>query len=107
MITWVLNKLIGSHNERALRRLKLVVEQINALEPQMQALQDSELKTKGRELKERLQQRIKELGEGLTPEGKVPLSPEEGGEGAGGADEDAVKAERKRRLRIKERALRT
>ena len=100
MFNWVLNKIIGSVNERLVRGLKPVVDRINALGPQMQALNDLELKAKYQELKERLHQRIKEMGGGLTSEGKLPQEAQ-----IEEANEDAIKAERKRRLKIEEKAM--
>ena len=45
---------IFNSNERELRKMWRVVNEINALEPQMQALSDDELRAKTGELKERL-----------------------------------------------------
>ncbi|GAB4569758.1 MAG: preprotein translocase subunit SecA [Anaerolineae bacterium] len=54
----MLNKLVktvfGDPNERELNRHREVVEQINALEPQMQALSDAELRAKTDEFRARL-----------------------------------------------------
>ena len=38
MIGSIIKKIVGSKNERELKRLQPLVEQINALEPRMQAL---------------------------------------------------------------------
>ncbi len=54
MIGNVLKKVFGSKNERELNRLKPVVEQINALEPEMQALSDDQLRAKTQALRERI-----------------------------------------------------
>jgi len=54
MIGNVLKKVFGSKNERELNKLKPVVEQINALEPEMQALSDDQLRAKTQALKERI-----------------------------------------------------
>jgi preprotein translocase subunit SecA len=101
MLTWVFNKIIGSQNERFLRRLKPIVEEINRLEPAMKALRDSELKTQSMALKETLHKQIEAKGGGLTPDGKLPPDVME----MVGEDEDAMKAERKRRLKIEEQAM--
>ncbi|MCP4365509.1 MAG: preprotein translocase subunit SecA, partial [Planctomycetes bacterium] len=53
-ITEGINKIFGSANERALAELWPIVEQINALEPEIKALSDDQLKAKTTELKERL-----------------------------------------------------
>jgi preprotein translocase subunit SecA len=55
MITQVLAKIIGTKNERELKRLKPIVEKINSLEPEIQKLSDAELSRKTIEFKERLE----------------------------------------------------
>jgi len=54
MITGLITKIIGSRNDRYLKKLRKVVDEINKLEPQMQALSDAELKAKTAEFKERV-----------------------------------------------------
>ena len=54
MLSKLLTKVIGSRNDRTLRRLRKIVDQINKLEPQFQSLQDEELKAKTIEYRERL-----------------------------------------------------
>lgn len=56
MITHLITKIIGTKNERELRKLKPIVERINSLEPVMQKLSDAELASKTVEFKERLSQ---------------------------------------------------
>lgn len=56
LITNLLRKVFGSRNERTLKRLRKIVEIINAKEPSIQALSDDELKAKTTEFKARLQQ---------------------------------------------------
>lgn len=53
MISFV-GKIFGNRNERILRRMQTTVQQINALEPQMQALSDEALRGKTAEFKARL-----------------------------------------------------
>ncbi len=60
MIVNVLKKVFGSKNEREISKLRPVVEQVNALEPQMQALSDHELQAKTQVFRQRIDQ-----GEGL------------------------------------------
>ena len=60
MVSGILKKLFGTKNEREIKRLWPLVEQINSLEPQTAALADSQLKDKTAEFKKRL-----ELGETL------------------------------------------
>ncbi|MGF1908920.1 preprotein translocase subunit SecA [Vibrio kasasachensis] len=56
MITKLLTKVIGSRNDRTLRRLKKIVKEINNYEPTFEALSDEELKTKTVEFRQRLEQ---------------------------------------------------
>ncbi len=53
MITTLLQKVFGSRNERLVKKYAVVVQSINALEPQMQALSDPELAAKTTEFKQR------------------------------------------------------
>ncbi|MBN1571678.1 MAG: preprotein translocase subunit SecA [Deltaproteobacteria bacterium] len=50
----VLKKIIGSKNEREIRRMLPIVEAINALEPEMMKLSDMDLRAKTEEFKKRL-----------------------------------------------------
>ncbi len=54
MVTNLLTKVFGSKNERELKKIKPLVEKINALEPQMQSMTDEALKAQTLILKERL-----------------------------------------------------
>ncbi len=54
MVSKLLSKVFGSRNERLLKRMNKVVAQINALEPQIQALSDEELRAKTDEFRQRL-----------------------------------------------------
>ena len=51
----LLEKVFGSYSEREIKRLKPIVDAIDALEPKMQALSDEELRAKTDEFRERLQ----------------------------------------------------
>ncbi len=51
MITDTLKKLFGSRNERLLKTYRKTVNQINALEPTIQALSDEALRAKTAEFK--------------------------------------------------------
>ncbi|ELE6588655.1 preprotein translocase subunit SecA [Vibrio alginolyticus] len=55
MITKLLTKVIGSRNDRTLRRLRKIVKEINNYEPTFEALSDEELKAKTVEFRERLE----------------------------------------------------
>ena len=50
-----LGKLFGSHTDRELKRISPIVDKIEALEPQFQALSDEELRAKTEEFKQRYQ----------------------------------------------------
>ncbi|MEO7431557.1 MAG: preprotein translocase subunit SecA [Dokdonella sp.] len=54
MLNSFLTRIFGSRNERVLRQLGKSVAQINALEPQCQALSDDQLKAKTVEFRQRL-----------------------------------------------------
>ena len=54
MLLKLLTKVFGSRNERVLKMMRKRVERINALEPQMEALTDEELKAKTTEFKQRI-----------------------------------------------------
>ena len=54
IINNVLSKMVGSHNERLIKKYKGLVEKINSLESEFQGLEDSELSLKTTELKERV-----------------------------------------------------
>lgn len=56
MLSKLLTKIIGSRNDRTLRRMRKIVDQINKLEPQFESLQDEELKAKTAEFRARLEQ---------------------------------------------------
>ena len=50
----ILDKIIGTHSQRELRRISPIVDAIEALRPTMQALSDEELRAKTDEFKKRL-----------------------------------------------------
>ncbi|WP_299664031.1 preprotein translocase subunit SecA [uncultured Psychromonas sp.] len=54
MITSLITKIIGSRNDRYLKNLRKVVNEINKLEPEIKALSEEELKAKTAYFKERL-----------------------------------------------------
>ena len=56
MVLNLLTKVFGSQNERELKRLQPIVDQINALEPAFQALSDEELKAQTAVFKQRIEQ---------------------------------------------------
>jgi preprotein translocase subunit SecA len=54
LVDTILAKVIGTANDRELKRLNPLVAEINALEPQIQPLTDEELKNKTAEFRQRL-----------------------------------------------------
>ncbi|KAA0011388.1 preprotein translocase subunit SecA [Billgrantia pellis] len=54
MINTLLRKVVGSKNDREVKRMQRQVAQINALEPQFEALDDAALKARTEEFRERL-----------------------------------------------------
>ncbi len=54
MITRLISKIIGTANERTLKRLAPIVDQINTFEPAVSALSDEQLGAKTNEFRERL-----------------------------------------------------
>ncbi len=50
----ILDKIIGTHSERELKRIRATVDSIEAMQSQMQALSDEELRAKTTEFKKRL-----------------------------------------------------
>jgi preprotein translocase subunit SecA len=73
LINKALAKVFGTSNDRTLKRMAPVVAQINALEPQMEALTDEQLKAKTAEFRERIAKRL----EGLTDEDSVKAAERE------------------------------
>ncbi|MGV3626834.1 MAG: preprotein translocase subunit SecA, partial [Betaproteobacteria bacterium] len=66
MITGLFKKVFGSRNERLLKQYRRIVRSINALEPQMTALSDDELRAKTAAFRERVNNAI---GSRETPPG--------------------------------------
>ena len=59
MIGKALAKVFGTQNERDIKRMRPQVEQINALEPEMQQLSDEQLRAKTDELRARIKERVR------------------------------------------------
>ena len=51
---WLINKIVGSKNQRELKKLGVIVNKINELEAEYQSLSDDQLKSKTSEWKEKL-----------------------------------------------------
>jgi preprotein translocase subunit SecA len=56
MLNHIISRLFGNRNQRVLRRMWKIVDQINALEPEMAALSDAELQAKTQTFKHRIAQ---------------------------------------------------
>ena len=54
MVTTLLTKLFGSSNDRILKKIQPIIDQINDFEPQIQALSDTQIGEKTTEFKDRL-----------------------------------------------------
>ena len=52
----LMDKIFGTHSQHELKRIYPIVDRIEALEPEMKALSDAELKDTTREFKERLKE---------------------------------------------------
>ncbi|MBI3996609.1 MAG: preprotein translocase subunit SecA [Candidatus Omnitrophica bacterium] len=58
MVNWIVQKVIGTHHERARKRLWPTVERINRLEPEIQKLSDAQLRAKTDEFRVRLREQL-------------------------------------------------
>src|SRR4029078_1501447 len=54
----LLTKVFGSSNQRYLKSIQPIVEQINALEPEIKKLTDEQMRARTAEFKEQLQQGV-------------------------------------------------
>src|SRR4030043_1013703 len=54
MIGTVIKKIVGSKNERGVKRIRPMIQRINVLEPQVRPLTDDQLRAKTSALKERI-----------------------------------------------------
>ncbi len=63
MINTVIAKVFGTKNEREVKRLMPVVQQINAMEPEMKALSDAELRGKTDQFRQRIQERLARIAD--------------------------------------------
>ncbi|MGZ4826481.1 MAG: preprotein translocase subunit SecA, partial [Terriglobales bacterium] len=61
MFNAIAAKIFGTKNEREVKRLLPSVDQINALEPQVQALTDAQWRAKTDEFRRRLAERVKDI----------------------------------------------
>src|ERR1043166_3724174 len=56
----VLTKVFGSSNERFLKSIRPIIEQINAFEPEIEKLSDDQLREKTAHFKARIQDAVKD-----------------------------------------------
>ena len=56
----LIKKIVGTKNEREIRRIQPLVEKINALEPQYEKLANAELRAKTDEFKKRTRPRLRQ-----------------------------------------------
>jgi len=77
MLQSLLTKIIGSKNQRELKRLSTFVERINALEPQMSRLTDAELRAKTDKFKQIYQEKMQQMkaAEGIDDQRVAQLNP--------------------------------
>ena len=73
----ILDKIFGTKNEREIKRMQPVVEQISALEPQMKALTDDQLRAQTEEFRRRIKDRTATLAGEAAPPKKEGAEPEE------------------------------
>jgi preprotein translocase subunit SecA len=59
MFKWIINKIFGTSDERALKKLRPLVAAVNDIESRLQGLTDSQLQAKTAEFKEKLSQGAK------------------------------------------------
>jgi len=70
MIKYIVSKIVGSQNERTLKRLWPFVEKINAFEPAVKALPDEKLRAKTDEFKERIKNALQNCHSERSEESK-------------------------------------
>ena len=61
MLGAAFSKIFGTKVERELKRMRPVLEQMNALEPEMQRASDAELRAKSEQFRQRIQERLAAL----------------------------------------------
>jgi preprotein translocase subunit SecA len=81
-----IKKIVGTKNEREIRRIRPLVEQANALEPEYQKLADAELRAKTDEFKKRLEERTAQSRAALSDAEARALA-------ASGEEREELKAE--------------
>jgi len=64
LIDKVISKVFGTRNEREVKRMRPIVEQINALEPALEKLSEEQLRAKTEEFRARIQDRLSKVADG-------------------------------------------
>ncbi|MGH8753131.1 MAG: preprotein translocase subunit SecA [Burkholderiales bacterium] len=72
MLSGLLKKIFGSRNERLLKHYSHTVRAINALEPEIEKLSDSELRAKTDEFRSRVQERLKQTPDNANDDAGQP-----------------------------------
>lgn len=80
MFKFILSKIVGTQNERELRRIKPVVDKINMFEAQLKELSDAQLRAKTDEFRDRINKKLTVNSSQLTEEEKIKLEKEALGE---------------------------
>ena len=73
MIKWLIGKIFGTRNERYLKSLRPKLRKCNALEPEMQALEDAQLAERLAECRRQIQEEGRTLDD--APSGMVRSRP--------------------------------
>src|SRR5437660_982310 len=68
LLNSVISKVFGTSNERAVKRILPLIQQINALEPAMAALSDEELRAKTAEFRQRCADAVAAVQDETTTE---------------------------------------
>src|SRR5262249_16108459 len=66
LIGQTLAKVFGTSNERAVKKIQPLVDEINALEPQMKQLTDEQLRAKTNDFRAQVKERLKEVEEEIA-----------------------------------------
>jgi preprotein translocase subunit SecA len=69
VINTVISKVFGTANERAVKRLMPIVQQVNELEASVKALTDEQLRAKTAEFRQRVADAVKDIDAKADPEG--------------------------------------
>ena len=64
----IIDKVFGTHSEREIKRIMPLVEKIEGLRPQMQALSDEELAGKLAEFKDKMAEEVMEKDQKMQTE---------------------------------------